>query len=379
MLELLMTLPVLLWLVTVFALGLGAGSFIGQAVYRLPFEKSVFWPTKSHCMSCLKPLRMFDNIPVIGYLRLRGQCRHCGQTFSSKYMWVELITGLAFVAVFLIEILPQSTGGPAFLKPWFHTPGLRFPFLDMQHPLPPLKVWAFWAAHCLLICLLFTASLIDAEHRIIPTTITYPGTVAGIIISMLMPWPWPSDASAVPNIPGIPLWIMPHYEGLIPHGVQMWPAIGPPPAWAPAGTWQMGLLNSLVGAAAGMLCGRGLKFIYESARGKEALGLGDADLLMMIGAFLGWQVAVLSLPLGALMSLVFVIPNVIYQWIRKRPIDPLLPFGPGIAMAAIATWLLWPILNEAVRMSFDWQVTATALGIPAVCLAACGLILRRRG
>lgn len=366
-----------------FLFGIGAGSFINVVVARMPYEKSVIWPS-SHCFSCLTPIKPRHNVPLWGYLLLRGRCANCGSAFSSRYFWIELITGLAFVLIYAIDVL----------IPWFDMPGLRGAArMGFDWPLVA-RGWGLWAAHSALLALLLAASLIDAEHRIIPTTITYPGTLLGIACSVMMPWPWPSEPgqvkaltmpTAVEVIPGRPPielprdWTMPHFEDTITHGLQLWPAIGPPPSWAPAGSWRLGLLNSLLGAACGMAVGRGLKFLYESARGVEALGLGDADLLMMIGAFLGWQVAMLALPIGALASLVFAIPRGLSQWIAKKPIDPALPFGPGIAAGAGLTWLGWPRLDEAFRMTFDWQLTGIAIAIIALGMGACGLILRGRG
>jgi leader peptidase (prepilin peptidase) / N-methyltransferase len=374
-----MYLPLIVWLFWVFCLGACAGSFIGQAVFRLPYEKSVFWPTKSFCFSCWKPIRIWHNIPIISYLLLRGRCGQCGVKYSSKYVWVEIFTACIFVAIYCLAILTWSRGGPDYIKPWFKMPGLVYPFLDIQNPSPPLKTWYLWASYCFLACLLITASIIDAEHRIIPTTITYTGTIAGIILSVLMPWPWPSEPHQMIELTNPPNWTMPQYQGNILEGLQLWPAFGPPPEWAPAGSWRLGLLNSLIGAAVGMAVGRSLKFTYEWARGIEALGLGDADLLMMIGAFLGWQVALLALPFGAIISLLFVVPRGLYQWIFRKPFDPALPFGPGIAIAAGLIWVCWPVLNEYVRMSFDTVTTLIAVGVTGIGIVACALILRSLG
>jgi leader peptidase (prepilin peptidase)/N-methyltransferase len=257
-------------------------------------------------------------------------------------------------------------------------PGLKQPFHFNNNWQPVMTGGMLWAAHSALFALLLASSLIDAEHRIIPTTITYPGTLLGLVCSVVMPWPWPSDPALMPVLTNPDQWFMPQYEGKILHGLQLWPAVGPPPSWAPGGSWQLGLLNGVIGAAVGMMAGRGLKFLYESARGKEALGLGDADLLMMIGAFLGWQVALFALPFGAVCSLVFAVPRGIYQWLTKKPIDPALPFGPGIAIAAGLMWLTWPRLNESLRMTFDFTLTAIAIGVVAVGLGAFGLMLRGR-
>src|SRR4029078_13062561 len=91
--------PVALWCVTVFILGLMVGSFLNVLIARLPYEKSIIWPS-SRCFVCYRQIRLLDNLPIFGYLRLRGRCRHCGAMFSSRYLWVELGTGLAFLALY---------------------------------------------------------------------------------------------------------------------------------------------------------------------------------------------------------------------------------------------------------------------------------------
>jgi leader peptidase (prepilin peptidase) / N-methyltransferase len=361
-------------LVFAFLFGIGAGSFINVAVARMPFEKSIIWPS-SHCFSCLTAIKARHNVPLLGYLLLRGRCANCQAKFSSRYFWIELITGLAFVLIYIVDVLTQTTGGPGWLTPWFDMPGLRQPIVPLDGPLVA-KGWMLWAAHSCLFTLLLAASLIDAEHRIIPTTLTYPGTIIGLLCGLVMPWPWPTDPATIAIPSHLNEWV---FDGRIVQGLQLWPAIGPIPDWAPAGTWLQGLLNSLIGAAVGMMCGRGLKFLYESARGIEAIGLGDADLLMMIGAFLGWQLTLLALPVGAIVSLIFIVPRFLFQWLTKKPIDPALPFGPGIAMGAGVLWLGWPRSSELMRITYDWLYTGISLGVVALGLGAFGLIFRGRG
>src|SRR5438309_1672727 len=86
------------WLGLAFLLGAAVGSFINVCVARLPFEKSLFWPT-SRCGSCYQKIRPRDNVPIIGYLVLRGRCRTCGARFSVRYLLVEVFTALAFTAL----------------------------------------------------------------------------------------------------------------------------------------------------------------------------------------------------------------------------------------------------------------------------------------
>src|SRR5262245_58156444 len=89
-------------LVFVFIVGASVGSFINVAVARLPYEKSLLWPG-STCVTCLQPIRWYDNLPILSYLWLRGRCRTCGQSYSVVYLLVELGTALAFVGLFWLE------------------------------------------------------------------------------------------------------------------------------------------------------------------------------------------------------------------------------------------------------------------------------------
>lgn len=93
--DILIAIPVAL---IVFALGAAIGSFINVVVYRLPNGLSILWPP-SRCPHCLHQLG-HENVPVLGWLWLRGRCRHCKSLISSRYPLVEAATGLLFLLVF---------------------------------------------------------------------------------------------------------------------------------------------------------------------------------------------------------------------------------------------------------------------------------------
>ena len=80
--------------------GLIWASFANVVIYRLPHEQSLV-KGGSRCGSCGEPVRWFDNIPVVSYLLLRGQCRACGTKFSARYMVVELIGGVVSLALYM--------------------------------------------------------------------------------------------------------------------------------------------------------------------------------------------------------------------------------------------------------------------------------------
>lgn len=86
--------------VFVFLFGITIGSFLNVCILRLPKGESLI-TNNSHCMTCGTEIKRYDLIPVFSWLILRGKCRACGAKISPRYMLVESLTGLMFVAVFL--------------------------------------------------------------------------------------------------------------------------------------------------------------------------------------------------------------------------------------------------------------------------------------
>ena len=101
-------------------IGSSVGSFLNVCVYRLPRGLSLLRPG-SRCPRCLAAVRAYDNIPVFGWLILRGRCRHCGGAISPRYPMVELATGFSFAGVYLVWValapidVWEQTGGPGVL------------------------------------------------------------------------------------------------------------------------------------------------------------------------------------------------------------------------------------------------------------------------
>lgn len=86
----------LLWLLAGIV-GAAIGSFLNVCIYRWPAELSVVRPP-SRCPVCEHPLAWRDNVPIIGWLLLRGRCRYCGTGVSVQYPAIELATALIWVA-----------------------------------------------------------------------------------------------------------------------------------------------------------------------------------------------------------------------------------------------------------------------------------------
>jgi leader peptidase (prepilin peptidase)/N-methyltransferase len=85
-------------LVVVGVLGLAVGSFLNVVVHRLPRDQSLLQPG-SRCPRCRQRIRPWHNLPVLGWLVLRGRCAQCRQRISARYPLVEVGTSLLFVAV----------------------------------------------------------------------------------------------------------------------------------------------------------------------------------------------------------------------------------------------------------------------------------------
>jgi leader peptidase (prepilin peptidase)/N-methyltransferase len=127
-----------------FVAGLVLGSFLNVCIRRLPVDESIVRPG-SHCPHCKSSIRPYDNIPVVSYLLLGGRCRACGERISLRYPLVEVLTGIAMVA--LVRHF-----------------GLT----------PALPVYAAFLAALIVI------TFIDLDHQIIPDVISLPGIVIGL-------------------------------------------------------------------------------------------------------------------------------------------------------------------------------------------------------
>lgn len=126
--------------------GAVVGSFLNVVAYRLPRAESLVSPG-SRCPSCGTAIRPYDNIPVFGWLLLRGRCRSCGASISPRYPMVEALTAALAVGVVLVK---HSTVSVAL--------GL------------------------LLVGVLVPVALIDLDTRRIPNKITGPAAVLAILV-----------------------------------------------------------------------------------------------------------------------------------------------------------------------------------------------------
>jgi leader peptidase (prepilin peptidase)/N-methyltransferase len=97
-------------LVCLFLAGLGAavGSFVNVCVHRIPAGLSLLRP-RSRCPTCREPVANRDNVPILGWLLLRGRCRHCRMPISPRYPLVEALVALLLPALYLLAVVRSRT------------------------------------------------------------------------------------------------------------------------------------------------------------------------------------------------------------------------------------------------------------------------------
>jgi leader peptidase (prepilin peptidase)/N-methyltransferase len=328
------------WYLLLFALGAAVGSFLNVCIYRIPFEKSIIWPG-SRCGRCLQRIRWYDNLPLLSYVLLRGRCRTCGTRFSARYFLIELLTGLCFAGLFYLEVVANvhdldALNDQRFLIAWGVIPAVA---------------WVVWAFHAILLCFLIVASFTDFDHLEIPLPITVTGAVVGLVGAVLLPWPWPYTLGPAPAarpalkavhqvpeawkpfpLPGPAL----GGAGDMPRpALYPWPVWNVLPPWLPEGSRMLGLATGLAGLLAGAAILRTIAFLFKHGRGMEGLGLGDADLMMMVGCFVGWQVVVVAFFVALAPGIVFGLGRMILRSGRE------MPFGPSLAVGTLVTLLCW--------------------------------------
>ncbi len=249
-----------------FALGTCVGSFMNVCIYRLPRGLSIVKPG-SHCPLCGTPIEWYDNIPIFSFLALGGRCRRCKAGISARYVLVESVTGALFAfAAYKLRALEGYSYGLV-------------------------------GAYLFLVAGLVVSTFTDIELQIIPDRITLGGMALAPVMSVV--------------VPGL------HEEFSL---------LGSGPGKE--------RLDSLIACVIGIAVGAGMLYIVgflgKLVLQEEAMGGGDVKLMGMVGGFLGWQGAIMTFFLGAIIAAAFGIALLLRR--RQRVI----PFGPFLSAAAVA-------------------------------------------
>ena len=340
-----------------FVLGAVVGSFLNVCIYRMPLDLSVNEPRRSFCPACKKQLRWYQNIPLLSWFFLRGRCANCGSQIAFRYVVVELVTALLFLAV------------------WLQSP------------------WPIALAYWVFISLLIVGIFIDLEHFIIPDEVTIGGTIAGILASFLVPALMSTEGrwaalltSALSAVLGYAiLWIVLEAGKKVFGKKKIQLDVSTPFTWTRKGDdadflvdEEQGLWSDYFSRESDLLIllcdeavidGRNvgkteLRFHYnrvniddeeilldtiERISGvvrelqipREAMGRGDLKFLAAIGAFLGWRAVLFSVFAGSLLGSLVGLATLL---VGQRVWSAKIPFGPYLAFGA----LLWMFFGESL-------------------------------
>jgi leader peptidase (prepilin peptidase)/N-methyltransferase len=336
-----------------FVIGAAIGSFLNVGIYRLPRDISIKEPRRSFCPACKTQIPWQQNIPLVSWLLLRGRCANCGARIAFRYLGVELLTALLFLAVW--EVFP----------------------------------WKIAIAYWVFVSILLIATFVDLEHFIIPDQITIGGTIAGIVASFLVPELMNADsrlaalvrAALAAALGYVILWIVLEggkiafgkkrvkLDGLTPfnwtrHGDDADFVVGEERSlWSDYFAREMDrlLLHCDEAKIDNRVFGNEvLEFQYNRVRvgpdefmldtvdqisgvaheleiPREAMGRGDLKFLAAIGAFLGWRGVLFSIFAGSVVGSIVGLATLL---IGKRVWSAKLPFGPYLAFGAL-TWMFF--------------------------------------
>ena len=288
----------------VFAVGaalLGAcvGSFLNVVIWRLqqadPRQRSL--GGRSRCPKCNVQIAWHDNVPVLGWLRLLGRARCCGTRIAVRYPLVEALTAALFLALAVwspygpvLEIASDGGGG-------LH-----------------VEAAAAFVFQAVFLSLLLANAFIDLDTKFLLDVLTKPGMAIGLLGGL-----WPGLAGR----------------------------FAPEANIAPA-------LNTLLASVAGLVVGGGatwaIRIVGAKVFRQEAMGFGDVKYLAMIGAFLGWEAALLTLFLACIFGAAIGGIGVLFGAGTKIPFGPYLALGAVVAMFAAR-----PILDLLFVTWPEWQ------------------------
>ena len=343
-----------LWIVLVFLFLFGCciGSFLNVCVHRIPQHDRLWDQLRglnsppSRCPKCLTRISTRDNVPILGWLFLRGKCRKCGLSISIRYPLVELFNGLLFVIVYLCEVpdgylakLAESCVyadiGPQIVSGWSET----------------LHVNLRYVYHMVLLEALLVASLIDWDLKIIPDGSTVPAMLVGF-----------AGAFTIGHVNLVPVWYQDPsfaraFSHLLPEPLQLIDPNIRVPEWTIAHPHLHGLAVSLAGFIVGGGLVWGVRILGQWILRREAMGFGDVILLAMIGSFIGWQPVVIVFFLAPLCAMVFILCTFLMK--KQREI----PYGPYLSLAALFVILffhrIWP---------FWEKIFSTGLMVPVIAI-----------
>jgi len=305
----------LLFETAAFLLGLLFGSFLNVCISRLPKHESL-WHPRSHCPNCQTTIRWYDNVPLLSWVLLRARCQGCKQAISWRYPAVELSFGL------WAALVAGSTFGNIRL---FQFSESALPLNAGARDVSELLIYCGFA---ILGFLLIGLLVMDWQTHKLPDAFTLSGTLIGFVLAFV-------QAAFLPE----------HQDEVILHGRN--------PLTSPGGVVDkgnviltgpehliLGRLLAIVAAASILLL---IRFAYLKLRGREGMGLGDAKLMAMLAAFLGFWPAMLAFFVGVVLCAVYAL---VLLARRRATALSRLPLGTFLCIGGLFAALFGPRVVE---------------------------------
>jgi leader peptidase (prepilin peptidase)/N-methyltransferase len=272
---------------TVFAalLGLAFGSFLNVCLSRWPEGESIVTP-RSHCRTCGRVLAWWENVPLLSWVALRGRCRGCGAWIGWRYVFVEAAVGGLWAAA------AWQAAGDSFERLIFAA--------------YPLAALAMISLKLVFLWVLVGLAFLDGEHLWLPDWLTIPGIALGLISALLK-------------------LLFAQRLFITSHGFTY-----------AAVSWIAGV----VAAAALILL---IRWVHWLVRRREGIGLGDAKLMALLAAWLGFSGALLSFGIGVVLGalLAVLIPLVPRKTLGQgRWSQVKLPLGTFLCIGGVVS-ALW--------------------------------------
>lgn len=277
-----------------FFLGSAIGSFANVVVYRMPRGMNVA-SKDSACPWCKTPIKMRHNIPVFGWLMLRGRCYTCRLPISRRYPIVEFVFGAVFLILYFVELISGAANLPG-VKPFQNT-GVVYLIMD-----PNWDLIGIYLYHCFLMTILLIWALISYDRLRLPWLTIIFAFAVGFIAPMIWPFLHPIQWMPVKS-PDITTSVLTGVGGFL-----------------------MGLLASL--------------FVKSQFNQPHHNWVSFASCFSLVGVILGWQGFVVTLAVFALFSLlVFIHPATRTSVLAKHPLFTW-------TMATLAAICLWRLLEQ---------------------------------
>jgi prepilin signal peptidase PulO-like enzyme (type II secretory pathway) len=302
------------------ALGASVGSFLNVVIWRLPNGMSLVRP-KSHCPKCGTPILPRDNLPVIGWLQLRGRCRACREPISARYPLVEATTAMLFLGLAHFELFGGGTnlpGGPPMPE------GLTAVLWHVR----PQMIGVF-LYHATLVSLLLSTSLIVWDGFRPPRSLWGVGVAIALLVPIMLPITHPVKS-------GLPIGPWPQWQIVV--GRVVVPVVPEE------------LFNGAIGLKAGAILGAILSLAVPTGTRSVPDRTGIIAVGSLVGAFMGWQAVIAC----SLATAVLALLNAIVARLTSRR----LPVTVLFSVVGVTCLLLWRLLTmlEALPGPTGWGV-----------------------